>query len=81
MFILFHGEFILKVFTEWIIKGYMVILLPTILYLVYDWTRLASSIKAIIYDQIDSSFISCFYGAILENNVNYDLRSDFFLYV
>ena len=51
----------------------MVILLPTILHLVYDWTRLASSNKAIIYDQIDSSFISCFYGAILEIEVNYDL--------
>ena len=56
----------------------MVILLPTILHIVYDWTRLASSIKAIIYDQIDSSFISCFYGAILEIDVNYDLTSDFF---
>ena len=43
------------------------------LHLVYDWTRLASSNKAIIYDQIDSSFISCFYGAILEIEVNYDL--------
>ena len=56
----------------------MVILLPTILHSVYDWTRLASSIKAIIYDQIDSSFISCFYGAILEIEVNYDVTSDFF---
>ena len=56
----------------------MVILLPTILHLVYDWTRLASSNKAIIYDQIGSSFISCFYGAILEIDVNYDLTSDFF---
>ena len=34
----------------------MVILLPTILHLVNDWTRLASSNKAKIYDQIDSSF-------------------------
>ena len=50
----------------------MVILLPTILHLVYDWTRLASSNKAIIYDQIDSSFIFCFYRAILEIDVNYD---------
>ena len=56
----------------------MVILLPTILHIVYDWTRLASSIKAIIYDQIDSSFISCFYGAILEIDINYDLTSDYF---
>ena len=56
----------------------MVIYLPTILQLVYDWTRLASSIKAIIYNQIDSSFISCFYGGILEIDVNYDLTSDFF---
>ena len=56
----------------------MVILLPTILQLVYDWTHLASSIKAIIYDQIDSPFVSCFYGAILEIDVNYDLTSDFF---
>ena len=59
----------------------MVILLPAILHLGYDWTRLASSVKAIIYDQIDASFISCFYGAILEIDVNYDLKSDFFLYV
>ena len=59
----------------------MVILLPTILHLVYDWTSLASSNKAIIYDQIDSSFISCFYGAILEIDVNYDLTSDFFIYI
>ena len=58
----------------------MVILLPTILHLVYDWTRLASPNKAIIYDQIDSSFISYFYGAILEIDVNYDLTSDF-LYI
>ena len=59
----------------------MVILLPTILHLVYDWTRLATSIKAIIYDQIDSSFISCFYGAILEIDVNYDLTVRlFFIY-
>ena len=58
----------------------MVILLPTILHLVYDWTGLASSVKAIIYDQIDSSFISCFYGDILEIAANYDLTSDFFLY-
>ena len=59
----------------------MVILLPTILHLVYDWTRLASSIKAIIYDQIDASFISCFYDAILEIDVQlwFDVR--FFLYV
>ena len=56
----------------------MVIFLPTILHLVYDGTRLASSIKAIIYNQIVSSFISCFYGAILEIDVNYDLTSDFF---
>ena len=56
----------------------MVILLPGLLHLVYDWTRLASSVKAIIYDQIDASFISCFYGAILEIGVNYDLTSDFF---
>ena len=56
----------------------MVILLPTILHIVYDWTRLASSIKAIIYDQIDSSFKSCFYGAILEIDINYDLTSDYF---
>ena len=56
----------------------MVILLPTILHLVNDWTRLASSNKAIIYDQIDSSFISCFYGAILEIDVNYDLTLRFF---
>ena len=56
----------------------MAILLPIILHLVYDWTRLASSIKAIIYDKIDSSSISCFYGAILEIDVNYDLTSDFF---
>ena len=55
----------------------MVILLPTILYLVYDWARLASSIKAIIFDQIDSSFIFCFHGAILEIDVNYDLTSDY----
>ena len=59
----------------------MVILLPTILHLVYDWTRLASSNNAIIYDQIDSSFIYCFYGAILEIDVNYDLSSDFFIYI
>ena len=59
----------------------MVIFLSTILHLVYVWTRLASSIKAIIYDQIDASFISCFYGAILEIDVNYDMMSDFFLYV
>ena len=59
----------------------MVILLPTNLHLVNDWTRLASSNKAIIYDQIDSSFISCFYGAILEIDVNYDLTSDFFIYI
>ena len=59
----------------------MVILLPTILYLVYDWTRLASSNKAIIYDQIDSSYISCFYGAILEIDVNYDLTLDFLIYI
>ena len=59
----------------------MVILLPTILNLVYDWTRLASSNKAIISDQVDSSFISCFYGAILEIDVNYDLMSDFFIYI
>ena len=59
----------------------MVIILPAILHLVYDWTRLASSIKATIYDQIDASFISCFYGAILEIDVNYDLTPDFFLYV
>ena len=39
------------------------------------WLRL---LKPIIYDQIDSSFISCFYGAILEIDVNYDLTSDFF---
>ena len=58
----------------------MVILLPGILHLVYDWTRLASSIKAKIYDQIDSSFISCFNGAILEIDVNYDLTSDLFIY-
>ena len=58
----------------------MVILLPTIMHLVYDWTRLPSSIKAIIYYQIDSSFISRFYGAILEIDVNYDLTSDF-LYI
>ena len=58
----------------------MVILLPTILHLVYDWTRLASSNKAIIYDQIDYAFISCFYGVILEIDVNYDLSSDF-LYI
>ena len=51
----------------------MVILILTTLHLVYDWARLASSNKAIIYDQIDSSFISCFYGAILEIDVNYDL--------
>ena len=56
----------------------MVILLPTIMHLVYDWTRLASSIKAIIYYQIDSSFVSCFYGAILEIDINYDLTSDYF---
>ena len=56
----------------------MVLLLPTILHLVYNWTRLASSNKAIIYDQIDSSFIFCFYGAILEIDANYDLTSDFF---
>ena len=30
----------------------MVTLLPTILHLVYDWTRLASSIKAIIYHKL-----------------------------
>ena len=59
----------------------MAILLPTILHLVYDWTRIASSNKAIIYDQIDSSFITCFYGAILEIDVNYDLTSDFFIYI
>ena len=59
----------------------MVILSPTILHLVYDWTRLASSNKAIIYDQIDSSFIFCFYGAILEIVVSYDWTSDFFLYI
>ena len=59
----------------------MVILLPTILHLVYDWTRLASSNNAIIYDQIDSSFIYCFYGTILEIDVNYDLTSDFFIYI
>ena len=59
----------------------MVILLPTIQHLVYDWTRFASSNKAIIYDQIDSSFISCFYGAILEIDVNYDLTSDFLIYI
>ena len=59
----------------------MVILLPTILHLVYDWTRLASSNKAIIYDLIDSSFTSCFYGAILEIDVNYDLTSDFLIYI
>ena len=59
----------------------MVILLPTILHLVNDWTRLASSNKAIKYDQIDSSFISCYYGAILEIDVNYDLTSDFFIYI
>ena len=58
----------------------MLILLPTILHLVYGWTRLDSSIKAIIYSQIDSSFISSFYGAILEIDVNYDLTSDF-LYI
>ena len=58
----------------------MVILLPTVLHLVNDLTRLASSNNAIIYDQIDSSFISCFYGAILEIDVNYDLTSDF-LYI
>ena len=56
----------------------MEIFLPTILHLVYDGTRLASSIKAIIYNQIDSSFISCFCGAILEIGVNYDSTSDFF---
>ena len=59
----------------------MVILLPTILHLVYDWTRLASSNNAIIYDQIDSSVISCFYGAILEIDVNYDLTLDFLIYI
>ena len=59
----------------------MIILLPTILHLVYDWTRLVTSIKAIIYDQIDSSFISCFYGANLVIDVNYDLTSDYFLYI
>ena len=59
----------------------MVILLPTILHLVYDWTRLASSNKAILYDQIDSSFISFFYGANLEIEVNYDLTSNFFIYI
>ena len=59
----------------------MVILLPTILHLVYDWRRLASSIKAIIYDQIDSSFLTCFYGGILEIDANYDLTSDFFIYI
>ena len=59
----------------------MVILLPTNLHLVNDWTRLASSSKAIIYDQIDFSFISCFYGAILAIDVNYDLTSDFFIYI
>ena len=59
----------------------MVILLPTILHLVYDWTRLATSIKAIIFDQIDSTFISCFYGAIFEIDVNYDLTSDYVLYI
>ena len=59
----------------------MVILLPTILHLVNDWTRLASSNKAIISDQVDSSFIPCFYGAILEIDVNYYLTSDFFLYI
>ena len=56
----------------------MVILLLTIMHLVYDWTRLAPSIKAIIYDQIASSVISCFYGAILEIDSNYDLTADFF---
>ena len=56
----------------------MVILLRTILHLVYDSTRLSPTIKAIIYDQIDSSFKSCFYGAILEIDSNYDLTSDFF---
>ena len=59
----------------------MVILLPIILHLVYDWTRLASSNKTIIYDQIDSSFISCFYGAMLEIDVNSDLTSDFLIYI
>ena len=59
----------------------MVILLPTVVHLVYDWTRLASSNKAIMCDQIDSSFISCVYGAILEIDVNYDLTSDFFIYI
>ena len=59
----------------------MIILLPTILHLVYDWTRLASSNKAIIYDQIDSSFISLLLRAILEIDVNYDLTSDFFIYI
>ena len=59
----------------------MVILLPTILHLVYDWTRLASSNKAIICDQIDSTFISCIYGAILEIDVNYDLASGFLIYI
>ena len=58
----------------------MVILLPTIMHLVYDWTRLPSSIKAKIFYKIDSSFISRFYGAILEIDVNYDLTSDF-LYI
>ena len=50
----------------------------TILHLVSDWTRLASSNKAIIYDHNDSFFISCFYGDILEIDVNYDLTADFF---
>ena len=59
----------------------MVILLPAILHLVNDWARLASSNKAIIYGQIDSSFISCFYGAILKIDVNYGLTSDFFIYI
>ena len=68
----FPGIYFKGFFTELIIKCFVVILLPTILHLVYDWTRLASSNKAIIYDQIDSSFTSCFYGAILEIDVNYD---------
>ena len=42
------------------------------------WLDTPCFVKAIIYDQIDSSFISCFYGAILEIDVNYDLTSDFF---
>ena len=58
----------------------MVILLPTILHLVMTGHALLRLI-AIIYDQIDSSFISCFYGAILEIDVNYDLTSDFLIYI